>query len=158
MEQWPVAALGAIPLPGDLGFHANGVFGTLVDAGGAAIAGDGIDTASVIHPPFLVRRRRNDCIEAANLLAHAAALAAFGVDHGHCAAGEVVRLAAFWAQYQFQVGGVHIGIRQNGAQGSRAFTCQVGKRSRQAGLAGAAFAAQNDDLFHARHISQTVSF
>jgi hypothetical protein len=54
-------------------------------------------------------------------------------------------------QHQFQVRGIHVGVGQDGMQRLIAFGRQVGQGSRDAGLAGAPFAAENDQLLNLFH-------
>ena len=89
-----------------------------------------------------------DGIEPADIVAGSAALAHLRVNHGDRAADEFVRLQRLRGQHQLQVGRVHVGIGQHGAHRRLALGGQVRERGRDAGLARAAFAAENDKLLH----------
>ena len=89
-----------------------------------------------------------DGVKATQLGAHAATLAEVRVDDGDLPPGEGMSLAHLGREDQLQVGGVHIGVHQHNAGLPVAGRSQVGKSGRHTGLAGAALAAENDDLFH----------
>jgi hypothetical protein len=80
----------------------------------------------------------------ANLSTKAAALAQVGINDGYPTPYKVVRFQHGWAEYQLQVGGVHVGIGQDGPDGGTIGGCQVSEGSGHTGFAGASFAAQND--------------
>jgi hypothetical protein len=105
------------------------LFGALIHTGGAAIAGYEINVVLTIL--------NLNGIKAADLSAETAALALVRVYHGLCAADKFVLFEQARMQYQFEIGGVDIGIGQNCTQRRWAVAQrgQMGKRCRNARLA-----------------------
>jgi len=67
------------------------------------------------------------------------------VNHGDFSARKVVFLLLRGIEHQLQVGRVHVGVGQNERQFARGQVCQ---RRRDGCLAGAAFAAEDDELLY----------
>ncbi len=137
MKERAETGIGAEPAPRRLLFHANRLYRTLVETGGAPFAGD------VIHPIGVIIG--DNRLEATDLGADAASSAEFGINDSYLPTGEIVLFQLCRIQHQFQVGGVHVGIGQND---KHLFRRQVGQRRRDRRLAGTPFATENDELSH----------
>ncbi len=143
VKERAVATLRAEPLPGQLGLHMDGLGRALIYTGGTTVAGDGVHNGCFLTCVFVGNR-----VKAAHFDTGAAAFAYLRIDDGHSPTQEVVRFQHARAEHQFQVGGIHIGVGQDGPDGIVTFGGQVGKSGRYAGFAGTSFATENDQLLH----------
>ena len=127
-------------MPRQLRFHVDRLRGTLIHAGGAAIACHHI--YAVLTIPSL------NCIKATDLRADAAAFALVRAQAGFRAAHEFVLFKHVWLENQFEIGCVYVGVGQYCTQWRRPLANQVCERCCNARLARATFAAQNHQLLH----------
>jgi hypothetical protein len=81
-------------------------------------------------------------LEAAPLDAQPAAITSRGVNPCLRCSDEIMSLFDEWVEQQVQIGGIHIAVYKHG------FAHQGCEDGREAGLPGAALAAQYHDLFH----------
>ena len=138
VDQRSEARLGDHPGAVHDGLHADGVGGAHPTAELAALAGDGVDGVAVVGGAEHGR-------EAADLGAASAGGAGLGIDDRLTAAAELVLSAELGAEHQVQVGGVDVAVGEHGAAGQRR------ERGHDARLAGAALAADHDQLTGRRH-------
>jgi len=140
---------GNEPLPADLFGKIDGADGAVPDADAAAFAGTGIhrENARAVAGPGC----GGDGVVAAQGGAAAAADAVLGAHDGGVAAAEFRAAPDVGGEKQMQVGGIHVAV------GERGVGSQRGERCRQAGLAGAALAADDDQFLHRRSSMRTQS-
>lgn len=91
-----------------------------------------------------------DGIEATERLAGAAGGAGGGLDVGDLGTVEGMRFLWMGVDEEGEIGGVNIGIDEEGMNGVGGLGGEMSEAGGEAGFAGATFATEDDELFHAR--------